>query len=410
MTDDIEIQVQAKFALLSPTMRESDARLWAAAEARVLGHGGISLVSRATGMSRNTVLAGLRDLDDPARVAHLAAGRIRRPGAGPKPRTETYPEMLAALDRLVSPVTRGDPMSELRWSSKSMAKLAHELNEQGFPVGPDTVGTLLKAQGYSLQGTHKTMEGGDHPDRDQQFQHIATETQRMQADEQPVISVDCKKKELVGDFKNAGREWQPEGHPEAVNVYDFVDDALFKAIPYGVYDVTRNEGWVSVGVDHDTAEFAVHTIRQWWQRMGKKRYEDATELYIVADGGGSNGSRNRLWKHEVQRLADDTGLTIHVSHLPPGTSKWNKIEHRMFGQITLNWRGKPLTTLEVVVGLIGHTTTLTGLTIRAVADQKLYPTGIKVTDQQVKRLAITRDEFHGEWNYSFEPRRKLPAK
>jgi len=301
-------------------------------------------------------------------------------------------------------------MSPLLWSSKSTEKLAAELCMKGFTIDADTVGTILKAQGYSLQALHKTLEGGSHPDRDAQFQHIAAEVSLFQAAGQPVISVDCKKKELVGNFKNAGREWQPKGHPDTVNVYDFASDALFKAIPYGVYDVTRNEGWVCVGIDHETAEFAVATIRQWWRQMGRARYRGATELYITADGGGSNGARNRLWKRELQALADTTGLTIHVSHLPPGTSKWNKIEHRLFSQITLNWRGKPLTTLEAVVGLIGSTTTQTGLTVRAVADQRSYPTGRKVTKAEMEALAITRSDFHGDWNYLFAPRDNVTRK
>jgi hypothetical protein len=270
----------------------------------------------------------------------------------------------------------------------------------------DTVGRLLVSQGYSLQSTRKTMEGGDHPDRDEQFQHIASQTVAFQASGQPVISVDCKKKELVGEFSNSGQEWQPKGHPTAVNVYNFVSDALFKAIPYGVYDVTHNEGWVTVGIDHDTAEFAVSTIRQWWQRMGRSRYREATRLYVTADGGGSNSARSRLWKQELQRLADDTGLSIHVSHLPPGTSKWNKIEHRLFSQITTNWRGKPLVTLETVVGLIGATTTQTGLKVRAVANTKSYALGRKVTHPEMAALKIEKDDFHGEWNYTIRPRPK----
>jgi hypothetical protein len=410
MDADAEQRIRGKFDSLSPAFNEAALRLWAATEARSLGHGGVATVSRATGLSRNTVLAGLRELDDPAHVAQLASGRVRRPGAGRKRATAVQPELGAALDRLVSPATRGDPMSPLRWTSKSTEKLARELVAEGFTVGSDTVGTLLKAQGYSLQSTRKTKEGGDHPDRDAQFRHIASEVARMQADQQPVISVDCKKKELIGEFKNAGREWQPARAPEDVNVYDFPDMADGKAIPYGVYDVTRNEGWVSVGVDHDTAEFAVSTIRQWWRRMGQSRYKDATSLYVTADGGGSNGARNRLWKSELQRLADDTGLTIHVSHLPPGTSKWNKIEHRLFGQITMNWRGKPLVTLETVVGLIANTSTKTGLKVRAVADQKSYRTGRKITDEEMEALALTRNDFHGEWNYSLTSRPKTSGK
>ncbi len=406
MDTDLEAVIRVKYEALSPVLNEAAVRVWAALEARALGHGGIACVSRATGLARNTLVAGLRDLEDPDQMARLAAGQVRRPGGGRKPLTVTQPDLLAALERLVAPATRGDPMSPLRWSSKSTEKLAAELDAEGFTISADTVGTLLKAQHYSLQSTRKVHEGGDHPDRDAQFRHIASEAARMQAAEQPVISVDCKKKELVGDFKNAGREWQPAGHPEAVNVYDFIDDALFKAIPYGVYDVTRNEGWVSVGIDHDTAEFAVSTIRQWWRRMGKTRYAGATELYVTADGGGSNGSRNRLWKRELQRLADDTGLVIHVSHLPPGTSKWNKIEHRLFSQITTNWRGRPLTTLETVVSLIANTSTQTGLKVRAVADLKQYPTGRKISDAEMKALSLVKNDFHGDWNYSFTPRPK----
>jgi hypothetical protein len=272
------------------------------------------------------------------------------------------------------------------------------------------VGRLLVAQGYSLQAPRKTLEGGDHPDRDAQFQHIAKKTQEFQDQEQPVISVDCKKKELVGQFQNGGREWQPKGHPEAVNVYDFVSDALFKAIPYGVYDLTRNEGWVSVGITHDTAEFAVNTIRLWWSNMGQPRYKDATKLFITADGGGSNASRSRLWKQELQHLANTTGLEIHVSHLPPGTSKWNKIEHRLFSQITMNWRGRALASLEAVVALIGSTKTSTGLKVKAIADQKEYEVGRKVSDQEMARLKLEREKFHGEWNYVIKPEPSVPPK
>jgi hypothetical protein len=410
MTAETEQVIRGKYDSLAPAFNEAALRLWAGAEARSLGHGGVSTVSRATGLSRNTVMAGVRELDDPTHRDRLASGRVRRPGGGRKRATVVQPELGEALDRLVSPVTRGDPMSPLRWTSKSTEKLATELTAQGFTVGADTVATLLKAEGYSLQSTRKTKEGGDHPDRDAQFRYIATEVTRMQAAEQPVISVDCKKKELIGEFKNAGHEWQPAGDPEAVSVYDFPDMADGKAIPYGVYDVTRNEGWVSVGVDHDTAEFAVGTIRQWWRQMGRARYKAATSLLVTADGGGSNGARNRLWKSELQRLADDTGLTIHVCHLPPGTSKWNKIEHRLFGQITMNWRGKPLVTLETVVGLIANTTTKTGLKVRAAADQKSYRTGRKITDEEMEALALTRNDFHGDWNYSITPRVKSAQK
>jgi hypothetical protein len=407
---DLEALVRTKFELLSPTMNEVQTRLWAAAEARALGHGGQACVARATGLSLMTIATGLRDLVDPEHRTHIVAGHVRRAGAGRKALTETQPELAAALESLVAPATRGDPMSPLRWTSKSTTKLAAELRTQGFQISADTVGALLKAQGYSLQALRKTLEGGDRPDRDAQFQQIAECTRVMQATGQPVISVDCKKKELVGTFTNSGREWQPAGHPESVNVYDFVSDALYKAIPYGVYDVTRNEGWVSVGIDHDTAEFAVSTIRQWWRTMGQSRYLDATALYITADGGGSNGARNRLWKHELQAFADATGLTIHVSHLPPGTSKWNKIEHRLFSQITLNWRGRPLTTLETVVSLIANTTTDTGLKVRAAVDDKRYAVGRKITDAEFETLALCRKDFHGDWNYTIIPRKRGPKK
>jgi transposase len=407
MKNEVESLIRDKYRSLVPTMNEAEVRLWAATEARALGRGGISSVARATGLSRTTVRTGLRDLEDPTQRARMAAGGVRRPGAGRKRRTEHRPELADALERLVSPATRGDPMSPLRWSSKSTEKLAAELQGEGFAVSASTVGTMLKDQGYSLQAPRKTLEGGDHPDRDAQFQHIAKRTLAMQAAEQPVVSVDCKKKELVGEFKNGGREWQPAGHPEAVNVYDFVSDALFKVSPYGIYDVTRNEGWVSVGIDHDTAEFAVSSIRQWWRRMGKARYPEATRLYVTADGGGSNGSRNRLWKRELQRLADDTGLEIEVSHLPPGTSKWNKIEHRLFSQITLNWRGKPLSTLEAVVSLIAATKTSTGLKVKAAADQKVYQTGIKISKQEMKNLNLVKSEFLGDWNYVIKPRKEV---
>jgi hypothetical protein len=400
-----EEAVRARFEALAPTMTEAELRRWAAAEARSLGRGGITLVSEVTGVSRPRITRGIAELDDPEHTALVAAGGVRRPGAGRPRVTTTQPDLAAALDKLVSPATRGDPESPLRWTSKSTEHLASALRAQGFSISANAVGALLKEQGYSLQAPHKTLEGGDHPDRDAQFQFIASQTMAFQAAGQPVISVDCKKKELVGEFKNGGREWQPQGQPVPVNVYDFVTDALFKVNPYGIFDVARNEAWVSVGVDHDTAEFAVGSIRQWWRRMGQPRYKDATRVYITADGGGSNGSRNRLWKRELQRLADDTGLEIHVSHLPPGTSKWNKIEHRLFSQITLNWRGKPLSTLETVVSLIGATKTATGLKVKAAADQKTYRTGIKVSDAELKTLNMAKDAFHGEWNYVIKPRK-----
>jgi hypothetical protein len=409
VTADQEDVLRTKFHSLRPVLNEATVRLWSAVEATALGRGGIALVARATGLARNTIVAGQRDLKNPERVEAVARGQVRRPGGGPKTVADEQPGLVEALERLVSPATRGDPMSPLRWTSKSTEHLAVALREQGFRLSADTVGRLLVAQGYSLQAPRKTLEGGDHPDRDAQFQHIAAKTQDFQDRGQPVISVDGKKKELVGEFKNGGREWQPKGRPEPVNVYDFVTDALFKAIPYGVYDVTRNEGWVSVGVTHDTAEFAAHTILQWWRKMGQPRYKDASQLYITADGGGSNASRSRLWKQELQHLANATGLAIHVSHLPPGTSKWNKIEHRLFRQITMNWRGRPLTTLETVVSLIGQTTTTTGLNVKAVADQKEYRTGRRVSNAEFKRLHVEKADFHGEWNYVIQPESKKPS-
>jgi hypothetical protein len=312
--------------------------------------------------------------------------------------------LIEELEALVAPATRGDPMSPLRWTSKSTTKLAAELMERGHPVSPRTVAALLKERDYSLQSTRKTKEGGEHPDRDAQFAHINARTQAFQQRGQPVISVDAKKKELVGDFRNGGREWHPQGAPEAVRVYDFVDKELGKALPYGIYDLGKNSGWVQVGTDHDTAAFAGAAIRTWWQQMGRASYPEATELLITADSGGSNGSRCRLWKTQLQRLADETGLTVSVCHFPPGTSKWNKIEHRMFCHITQNWRGRPLISHEVIVNLIGHTRTQTGLTIRAELDRETYPTGVQVSDAELAAVCLQRDEFHGDWNYTISPR------
>ena len=404
MPAPVEDSLRRKYESLAPILPEAARRHWAAAEARALGRGGISAVARATGLTRDTIRVGLRELDDPDHQALIATGRARRPGAGRPSALENHPGLDDALERLVNPATRGDPMSALRWTSKSTTTLAAELTAQGFAVTADTVGTILKARHYSLQSTRKRLEGGDHPDRDAQFLHIQRRVAAMQAAGQPIVSVDCKKKELIGRFKNQGREWQPAGEPEAVNVYDFPDLADGKAIPYGVYDVTRNEGWVSVGTDHDTGEFAVNTLQEWWRRMGRSRYRAAKELLITADGGGSNGSRNRAWKKHLQCFTDRTGLVVHVCHLPPGTSKWNKIEHRLFGQITLNWRGRPLETLEVVVQLIANTTTATGLRVKAAADQKPYPTKIKVSDAEMAQINLSKETFHGEWNYTIRPR------
>jgi len=397
--------IAAKFAILKPLLDERARRLWAAVEARALGRGGISQVAEATGLSRATVRAGLQELDLPATaIGPQTSARLRRPGGGRKPLGTRDPHLLQALETLVDPVTRGDPMSLLRWTCKSAAKLAAALRAQGHAVSERTVNRLLHDLGYSLQSNRKTLEGCHHPDRDAQFHYINRRAKGFQKQGQPVISVDTKKKELVGQYRNAGQEWHLHGQPEEVNVHDFPDKVLGKIIPYGVYDEATNTGWVSVGVDHDTAEFAVETVRRWWRHMGSQVYPKAKRILITADGGGSNGSRCRLWKVELQRFADESGLAISVCHFPPGTSKWNKIEHRMFCHITENWRGRPLVSREVVVNLIGHTTTRTGLTIRSALDENPYPTGREVTNQQMESLAIKRDKFHGEWNYTIRPK------
>lgn len=384
-------------------MDERLARLWAGAEARALGDGGIAIVEAATGLSRTTIRAGRDELA--AGVSPAQVVNVRRAGGGRPTVVDEQPGIVPALEALVDPVTRGDPESPLRWTSKSTRKLAEELGQQGFRISPQTVGVLLEGIGYSLQSTRKTMEGGTHPDRNEQFEFINDRVDAFQARGAPVISVDTKKKELVGEFKNAGREWQPTGRPVPVRVYDFIDDAKGKAIPYGIYDLTSNTGWVNVGVDHDTPEFAVASIAQWWRNMGKRSYPEATELLITADGGGSNAARSRLWKLELQGLADRSGLSISVSHFPPGTSKWNKIEHRLFCHLTENWRGRPLVDHETIVQLIGSVRTREGLTVKAKLDTRAYPTGIKVPDSEMDRLLITPETFHGEWNYTVHPRR-----
>jgi hypothetical protein len=383
-------------------LNEAGLRLWAANEALSLGYGGVSAVSRATGISRTTIHAGIAELERPAAAA-AGEGRVRRSGGGRKRVTEKDPGLRDALNRLVDPVTRGDPESTLRWTSKSTTKLARELTKGGHPVSQRTLCDLLAAEGYSLQGVRKTREGAQHPDRDAQFHHLNAQAQAAIQDGQPVISVDTKKKELVGDFKNAGQEWRKKRDPVKVRVHDFADPVLGKAAPYGVYDLAANQGWISVGIDHDTAEFAVESIRRWWQQMGKPLYPKASRLMITADCGGSNGYRGRLWKVALQRFADETGLTVQVCHLPPGTSKWNKIEHRMFCHITQNWRGKPLESLAVIVELIGHTTTAKGLRIRAEIDASSYPQGKKVSDEEMALVQLRPDPFHGEWNYAISP-------
>jgi hypothetical protein len=402
--DDDESRIAEKYESLRGVMNEQMRRLWAATEARALGYGGVSAVARAIGLTRPTIMAGMKELGDAKRLVPMAPqNRVRRGGAGRPRLTDADAGLCPALEELVEPATRGHPMSPLRWTCKSVRTLAAELNRQGHPVSHQTVSEVLQSLGYSLQVNRKTREGAGHPDRNAQFEHIAQRAKKFQQRGQPVISVDTKKKELVGDFKNAGREWHPKGQAPAVRVHDFQDEDLGKAIPYGVYDLSANAGWVSVGIDHDTPEFAVESIYCWWRQMGRKTYPDARELLITADGGGSNGSRVRLWKVALQRMADATGLKIAVCHFPPGTSKWNKIEHRMFCHITRNWRGRPLESHEVIVNLIASTTTTKGLRVRAALDTDAYPTGIKVEDSTMAALHLIPDKFHGDWNYTIVP-------
>ena len=397
-------RIRRKFDALGPVMDERTRRQWAAAEAAELGWGGVSAVAAATGLSRTTITAGLHELR--YRAEHPDApvcARIRRPGGGPKRLTETDPGLLPALEALVDPVTRGDPDSPLRWTCKSTRRLAEELTRQGHPLCPRSVAALLLDAGYRLQANCKAREGAAHPDRNAQFEYINAQVTALQRRGQPVVSVDTKKKELVGDFKNGGREWQPQGEPEEVRVHDFQDKQRGKAIPYGVYDITNNQGWVSVGIDHDTARFAARSIRRWWEEMGAARFPRARELAITADGGGSNSHRSRLWKVSLQGLADELGLRLRVLHFPPGTSKWNKVEHRLFCHITQNWRGKPLVSREVIVSLIGSTTTQKGLIVRAALDTERYETGVKVSDEELAAVQLTPHEFHGDWNYTIRP-------
>jgi transposase len=391
--------IRTRFLSLEPDLNERSRRTWAAVEAASLGRGGISAVAAATGMSRTTIRSGLRQLREPP----LEAGRIRRPGGGRKRLSEKHPDLLSRLEALIEPTTRGDPQSPLRWTCKSTRRLAAELTRQGRRVSRMTVHRLLRESGYSLQSNRKVREGTGHPDRNAQFEHINEQVQAFQRRGQPVISVDTKKKELVGDFKNAGRQWRPKGQALEVRVHDFLDKELGKAIPYGVYDLTHNEAWVSVGIDHDTAEFAAAAIGRWWSKMGRRRYPDADELYITADGGGSNGARSRLWKVALQKLANRTGLRLTVSHFPPGTSKWNKIEHRLFCHITQNWRGQPLVSHEVIVQLISNTTTAEGLKVKAALDRGRYPTRKKVAQQELEEVNLIPAGFHGDWNYTIVP-------
>jgi hypothetical protein len=398
--------IRWKYEALNAVLDERSRRQWAAAEAVELGWGGISAVAMATGMARDTIRVGIGELVKlKTRPSESPRVRIRREGGGRKRLTDIDPGLLSALDALVEPTTRGDPESPLRWTCKSTRRLAEELTRQGHPVSPRAVAYLLRANGYSLQANRKTREGSSHPDRNAQFEFINAQVQSFQKRKQPVVSVDTKKKELVGDFKNGGWEWRPPGRPEEVRVHDFQDKTLGKAIPYGVYDITNNQGWVSVGIDHDTAHFAAASILRWWREMGAERFPRATHLMINADGGGSNSSRCRLWKVALQNLANETGLKLTVCHFPPGTSKWNKIEHRLFCHITQNWRGKPLISRQAIVSLIAATTTKTGLTVKAALDTNVYDTGIKVSDAELAKVKLIPLEFHGDWNYTIRPRK-----
>lgn len=406
MADPVMIEtLKEKFEALQPLMSERLRRYWAATEAKALGYGGIAAVTYATGLSRNTIAHGLAELAAAQTLSIPSPTRSRRPGGGRPPVIETDPTILHALETLVEPTTRGDPMSPWRWTCKSTRKLAEALQRQGPRVGARTVARLLHALDYSLQANRKTREGSAHPDRNAQCAYINAQVRAFQERGQPVVSIDAKKKELVGDFANKGQEWQPTGTPEEVGTHDFPDPQLGKVIPYGVYDMTTNHGWVSVGIDHDTAQFATATLRRWWQALGRPIYPQAEALLVTADSGGSHSRRSRRWKVALQVVADERGLPISVCHFPPGTSKWHKIEHRMFCHITENWRGRPLRSLEVIVHLIGHTTTTTGVRIQAELDTHTYPTGLKVSDKALAAVYITKATFHGEWNYTISPRR-----
>jgi transposase len=396
-------QIAQRYNLVEWALDERLRRLVSAAEAKVLGHGGITAVAESTGVSRRAIHTGLKELETRQLEEKPTGSRIRRPGAGRKSATEIDPTLQTDLELLVDPVTRGDPESPLRWTCKSLRTLADELGKMGHKVSHTHVGKLLVKLGYSLQGNKKTLEGTGHPDRNAQFIHINEQVKNRLAKGEPVISVDTKKKELIGRFKNNGQTWRPKGDPTEVKIYDFVEEAG-RANPYGVYDIGTDEGWVSVGTDHDTAAFAVQTIRRWWQVVGNKAYPNAKELFITADGGGSNGGRVRLWKLELQGLADEIGIPIRVSHYPPGNSKWNKIEHRLFSFITMNWRGEPLISHEVMLNLIANTKTKTGLSVKAELHKREYPKGIKVPDAEFATINVVRDDFYGEWNYSISPR------
>ena len=400
---------QDRLLTLMPHLNERQLRLAAALEARSLGYGGVSAVAQATGIARGTIHRALEEINDPQRMA--ARDRVRVRGGGRKRIAEQNPQILKRLKELAESSTRGDPMSPLLWTCQSTQQLAEVLSQEGNPISPDTVGRLLAEMGYSLQANLKTLEeGANHPDRDEQFHYLNRQVRRFLRQGNPVISVDTKKKELIGRYYNKGRQWQPQGEPEKVKIHDFIDPKEPKAIPYGIYDLGRNEGWVNVGCDHDTASFAVASIHRWWRSMGKEQYPEAQRLLICADSGGSNGYRIRLWKYELQSFVDEADLEVVVCHLPPGTSKWNKIEHRLFSHISMNWRGRPLVSHEVVVKLIGATMSKTGLKVKAKLDKRKYPLKVKVTDDQMRSLNIEPHEFHGEWNYTIQPRNQTPKR
>ena len=401
---DAELLVAKKWQLLKATMDERARRLWAGTEADAIGWGGVAAVARATGLAISTVRKGRDEVRAGARADDVV--HVRRKGGGRRPFEAEYPGVWSKLEKLVDPITRGDPESPLRWTCKSTHALGHEMFRlHGVRMSDKTVGKLLKEHGYSLQAPNKSVEGAQHPDRDAQFAHINAKAEDCLERGVPVLSVDTKKKELIGNFKNAGREWQPAGEPELVDVHDFPNDAVGKAIPYGVYDVGANDGFVSVGTDHDTLVFAVTTIEAWWKQVGAKRYPTTRDIFITADAGGSNGYRSHVWKYELQRIADKLDLSIHVSHFPPGTSKWNKVEHRLFSFISINWRGRPLRSYETIVNLISNTTNHGGLVVRARLDRRKYPTGKKVSNEELRALRIERDDFRGDWNYVLRPRR-----
>lgn len=393
-------EIRRRYKALWPVLDERGRRRFAAAEASICGFGGVSMVARVTGMARSTIARGIKELEQQPKAE---TGRVRKPGGGRKLRRVQDATLLADLRRLVEPATRGDPMRILLWTSKSLRHLSAALEARGHRVSPHVVADCLRELGYSLQANRKSREGNQHMDRNAQFQYLNDQAGAFLGASQPVISVDTKKKELVGNYKNKGQEWRPKARPEAVNVHDFIDPKLGRAVPYGVYDITDNKGWVSVGTDHDTASFAVHAIGRWWAAMGRQRYPQASRLMITADGGGSNGYRVRLWKIELQALADRLRIPITVCHLPPGTSKWNKIEHRLFSFITLNWRGKPLRSFRTIVQLIAATTTTTGLKVRAELDENKYPKGAKISDAQMADIQLLRHSFHGDWNYTIAP-------